>query len=122
VFAGEPQRAIEALQANLRLDPFQSASRLAHLGHAYYMLKRYTEAVPPLRECAARLPNYQIVHLWLPRAPNWGGTRRRGSRPRLLRIDSGFTIDRWKCTATYKNPKDAEHMFDGLRKAGLPED
>jgi len=65
VFAGQPSRAIEVLQANLRLDPFQSAGRLAYMGNAYYMLKRYAEAVPPLRECASRLPNLRIGHLWL---------------------------------------------------------
>src|SRR5262245_44508798 len=37
VFAGQPSRAIDVLQANLRLDPFRGAARLAHLGHAYYM-------------------------------------------------------------------------------------
>jgi adenylate cyclase len=38
-----------------------------------------------------------------------------------LRIEPGFTIDRWKCTAVYKDPNDAEHLLGGLRKAGLPE-
>ena len=25
------------------------------------------------------------------------------------------------CTVPYRTPDDAEHLFDGLRKAGLPE-
>jgi len=40
----------------------------------------------------------------------------------VRRIEPGFTIERWNCTAPYKKPKDAEHLFDGLRKAGLPQD
>jgi hypothetical protein len=41
------------ITANLRLDPFQNPSRLEWMGHALYMLKRYAEALPPLRECAS---------------------------------------------------------------------
>jgi hypothetical protein len=52
-FAGEPALAVEVLQANLRLDPFQNATRLGYFGHAFYLLKRYDEAVPPLRESDA---------------------------------------------------------------------
>src|SRR5262249_17246817 len=65
VYVGQAERAIETLKTNLRLDPFLNASRLGHMGHAYYMLKRYLEAVTPLRECASRLPDLRIVHLWL---------------------------------------------------------
>jgi adenylate cyclase len=39
----------------------------------------------------------------------------------VRRIEPGFTIEKWKRTTVYKNPDDAEHLFDGLRKAGLPE-
>ena len=39
----------------------------------------------------------------------------------VLRINPGFTIESWKRLAVYKDPKDAEHLLDGLRKAGLLE-
>jgi hypothetical protein len=39
----------------------------------------------------------------------------------VLRIEPAFTINRWKMTAVYKATADAEHLFEGLRKAGLPE-
>jgi adenylate cyclase len=123
VFAGEPGRAIDVLQANLRLDPFQNASRLGYFGLALYMLKRYPEAVQSLRECAWRLPNFRIGHLWLAAAYAQAGqlVEARGEADQVRRIEPGFTIDRWKRTAAYKNPEDAEHLFDGLRKAGLPQ-
>jgi hypothetical protein len=39
-----------------------------------------------------------------------------------LRINPAFTIARWKrLGAVHKNPEDAEHRAEGLRKAGLPE-
>lgn len=123
MFAGEPGRATDILQANRRLDPFQNASRLGYIGHAHYMLNRYPEAIPPLRECAWRMPNFRIVKLWLAAAYAQAGqlAEARAAADDVRSIEPGFTIDRWKITAVYKNSEDAEHLFDGLRKAGLPD-
>jgi adenylate cyclase len=123
MFAGEPGRATDILEANLRLDPFQNASRLGYIGHAHYMLKRYPEAIPPLRECVWRMPNFRIMKLWLAAAYAQAGqlAEARAAADDVRRIEPGFTIERWKTTAVYKNQEDAEHLFDGLRKAGLPE-
>jgi adenylate cyclase len=124
VYAGEPAKAAEVLQANSRLDPFQHhASHSNFLGHAYYMLKRYAEAVPLLREAAARVPNLRIIPLWLAAAYAQLGqlADARAEAAEVLRIEPAFTIEKWKCTAVYRRPEDAEHLFDGLRKAGLPE-
>jgi adenylate cyclase len=122
MFAGKPGRAMDILEANLRLDPFQNASRLGYIGHAHYMVNRYLEAIPPLRECAWRMPNFRIVHLWSAAAYAQAGqlAEARAAADDVRRIEPGFTIDRWKITAVYKNQEDAEHLFDGLRKAGLP--
>jgi adenylate cyclase len=123
MFAGEPRRAMEILEANLRLDPFQNASRLGYIGHAHYMLKRYPEAIPPLRECVWRMPNFRIAKLWLAAAYAQAGQlmEAQAAAADVRRIEPGFTIDRWKITAAYRNHQDAEHLFDGLRKAGLPQ-
>jgi adenylate cyclase len=45
----------------------------------------------------------------------------RAQAAEVLRINPGFTIESWKRLAVYKDPKDAEHLINGLRKAGLPE-
>jgi adenylate cyclase len=119
--AGEAARAIEVLHANIRLDPFRPI-HLGYLGHAYYMLGRYADAVPPLRECTSRLPNYQIVHLWRAAAHAQMGRSTEAEAAEILRIWPGFAIAKWKPIAVYRNSEDAEHLFDGLRRAGLPED
>jgi adenylate cyclase len=124
VYAGEPAKAIEMLEANSRLDPFQHhVSHYPIIGHAYYMCRRYAEAVPPLREGASRSPNIRIIPLWLAAAYAQLGQLAEAhvEAAEVRRIEPGFTIDKWKCTTVYKNPDDAEHLFDGLRKAGLPE-
>ena len=123
-YAGEPARAIKVLHANMRLDPFQPPIGLGYMGHAYYLLKRYAEAVATLREYAARAPELQIAHLWRAAAHAQSGQLAEASAEaaEVLRINPSFTIEKWKCQDVYKLSRDGEHIFDGLRKAGLPED
>ena len=46
----------------------------------------------------------------------------RAEAAEVLRIHPKFTIDGMqRTTGLFKRPEDAEHMCDGLRKAGLPE-
>ena len=74
-------------------------------------------------QCVLRLPSLQWPHLWLAGAYAQSGQleEARKEAAEVLRINPGFTIERWKPLCVFKAPKDAEHRIDGLRKAGLPE-
>jgi adenylate cyclase len=123
IFAGQPARAIEAMQASMRLEPHRNATRLAYMGSACYMLGRYDEAVSPLRESARQIPDFRITQLWL--AANYAQLDRldeaRAAADEVRRIEPDFAIERWKITAPYKRPEDSARLFDGIRKAGLPD-
>jgi adenylate cyclase len=124
VFAGEHAKAIEVIEGNMRLDPFaRLINSTAWLGMAYYLLRRYGEAVPLLRECVSRLPNLQWPRAMLASAYAQSGQleEARAEAAEVLRINPSFTIETWSRLAVYKDPKDLEHRIDGLRKAGLPE-
>jgi adenylate cyclase len=124
IYTGDPARAINVLETNSRLDPFQQPlNSFGWMGLANYMLKRYSEAVRWFRECTSRLPNKQMSHLWLASTYAQLGQleEARKEAAEVLRINPGFTIESWKRLAVYKDPKDAEHRLDGARKAGLPE-
>jgi adenylate cyclase len=122
-YAGEPARAIEVLEANIRLDPFPWSHAYGSMGLANYMLKRYGEAMRWCRECTSRLPNLQWPHAMLAAAYARSGQleEARAEAAEVLRINPGFTIERYKRLLVHKAPEDAEHRLDGLRKAGLPE-
>jgi adenylate cyclase len=123
--AGAPARAIEVLEASIRLDPFAPPFLSSNfMGQANYMLKRYPEAVRWFRECALRLPNMQMPRLWLASAYAQLGQidEARREAAEVLRINPAFTIEAYKrCLLAYKDPRDVEHRVDGMRKAGLPE-
>src|SRR5258706_1247688 len=123
-YAGEPARAIEVLEATIRLDPFQPLNHSSvFMGQANYMLKRYEDAARLFRECASRQPNSQWSHLWLAATYAQSGQldEARKETAEVLRINPGFTIERYKRILVHKNPKDVQHRLDGVRKAGLPE-
>ena len=62
VVAGEPARAIKALKAHMRLDPFYLPFALWWLGAAYYMLGSYAEAELHLQAAVSRAPNLALGH------------------------------------------------------------
>jgi len=121
VRAGEHTRAIQVIETYMRCDPFYVRGVPGTLGIARYMLKEYSEALPPLREF--RAPNVSQGHIWL--AANLAQLghldEARAEAAEALRIDPMCTIDVQRRLSLYKRPEDAEHLFDGLRKAGLPE-
>ena len=124
VYAGDPARAIEAAERHMRFDPFYAPLAPLWLGVARYMLKQYSEALPLLRECVSRAPNLRAGHGWLAAIYAQLGNieQARAEAAEVLRIEPKYTIEGTQARLSgFKRPEDAEHYFDGLRKAGLPE-
>jgi adenylate cyclase len=108
----------------MRYDPFYVPTVPGVLGNARYFLKEYSEALPLLREFASRAQNVSLGHIWL--AANLAQLGRldeaRAEAAEVLRIDPKYTIDgTQRRSSLFKRSEDAAHLFDGLRKAGLPE-
>ena len=122
-YAGQADRAIKEIATTKRLDPFHPPSLLGFLGHAHYALKRYSEALPPLREFASRAPNHRGAHGWL--AATYGQLgqleQARAHAAEVLRLEPDCSLSRYGRLIVYRNPDDADHLLDGLRKAGLPD-
>ena len=124
VYAGDSARAIEAVERHMRLDPFYMPQAHLWLGFAHYMLKQYSQALPPLREYVSRAPNFRGGHACLAATYAQLGKleEARAEAAEVLRIEPNWTIEGTQARlSTFKLPEDAEHFFDGLRKAGLPE-
>jgi tetratricopeptide (TPR) repeat protein len=96
----------------------------AFLGLAYYLRKEHAEALKPLRESVARAANFRAMHLWLAAAHAQLGqkTEACAAAAEAMRVDPTYTIEGTsRVLMPFKYPEHAEHFFDGLRKAGLPE-
>ena len=122
--AGQSARAIEAVERHMRSDPFYVPLAPGWLGYAHYMLKQYSQALPLLRECASRAPNMRSSHVWLAITYAQLGNieQARAEAAEVLRTEPKWTIEgTWARMSCLKRTEDAEHILDGLRKAGLPE-
>jgi adenylate cyclase len=123
IIAGDSSRALLAAQAYKRTDPFYPPNAALWLGAANYLLGRYSEALPHLREVVARAPRYSIGHIWC--AANyaqldWLDEARREAAE-AIRILPHLTMElATRLAAICRYQKDSEHYLDGLRKAGLP--
>jgi adenylate cyclase len=108
----------------MRLDPFYIPMVCGWLGLAYFMQRRYEDAIAPLRELVSRAPNFRSGHIWLAASLAQMGLleQAREQAAEVLRVDPSYTINTTgRRLAVFKNPSDAEHFIEGLRKAGLPE-
>jgi adenylate cyclase len=121
--SGHPARAAQVVETHMRYDPFYAPAAPGVLGLARYMLKQYSETLPPMRECTSRAPNFRSGHVWL--AANLAQLGRldeaRAEAAEVLRIEPKYTIDGTERRLFLHKAENAEHLFDGLRKAGLPE-
>lgn len=127
VSAGQYERAINVGEAHLRVDPFTLPVARGWFGLAYYMLRRYAEAIVSLREFVLQSPNHP-GRIWLVAA--YAQTSRleeaRAEITEVLRrhplIKTG--LESWSCGLRkpfYLLDKDAGHLLEGVRKAWLPE-
>jgi adenylate cyclase len=124
MLAGYSRRAIDVLEACMRLDPLYASITCLVLGMAHYTLKQYAQALPVLRECVSRWPRYRAGHVVLAATYARLGLvqEARAEAAEVLRIQPSYTISGTaKLVAPFKLPEDAKHFCDGLRLAGLPE-
>jgi len=124
VYAGDPERAIRVADALVRLDPFYVPLAAGFRGFANYMLGRYEPAAASLAEAAGRAPKQRHIRQWLTatyaQLGRLAAARKEASA--LLQLEPQFTIKGIATTfSPFRHQRDAEHLFDGLRKAELPD-
>jgi adenylate cyclase len=124
VCAGDPRRAIDVINAYMRLDPLYAPFASGILGFAHYMLKEYAQALSLQRDCVSRSPKMRRGHVMLAAIYAQMGKleEARAAVAEVMRLWHNYTISGTsRPMITFKNPDDDQHYFDGLRKAGLPE-
>ena len=128
VFVGRSEETEAHIQEALRLNP---RDRLAHVwmtfaGVAKTHLGGDEEALSRFRRAVEVNRSFLVTHFYMAAAlANLG--RRLEARAAVeagLALDPNFTLSRWRDTAPSDNPvflAQYERVFEGMRKAGVPE-
>jgi adenylate cyclase len=118
---GRAPESLERMKRIMRNDPFPPAVYSSYLGNAYYLTGQYERALESLRVAAARMPGYRAAFAWLAATSAQLGRldEARAAAAEVLRVHPEFTIS-WFLGQIRLTPRDAEHLTEGLRKAGLP--
>jgi len=121
--AGDSKRAIEVVRAYMRLDPLYVPYASFVLGYAHYMLEQYSHALSLLRDYIGQVPawwgGHALLAATLARMEHLEEARAEAAE--ALRLKPRYSISGFRWLFGFKYPRDEKHLFDGLRKAGLPE-
>jgi len=118
--SGRAEEGVTQIHRAMRLNPFHPPWYWADLSIALYTARRYEEALEACRLMVgfngkpwvrARLA---ACYAWLGRMEE-----ARIEVAEVLRQNPNFHLSGVRLS--YKNPADTAHIFDGMRKAGLPE-
>ena len=118
---GQAERGIEWIQKAMRLDPFHPERFWSHLGRAYFVARRYDEAVKAFQRIS-RADHSHLAFLAACHAQLGDATAAKGAAQEVLQRAPNFSVERFIATQHYKHESDREHHRAALVKAKLPVD
>jgi adenylate cyclase len=116
---GQAEEGIEWIQKAMRLNPYHPETFWSHLGRAYFVARRYGEAVKAFQR-RSRTGQTHCAFLAACYAQLGDAAAAKGATQELLQRAPGFSIERFIATQHYKHESDREHHRAALVKAHLP--
>lgn len=117
---GKAEEGIDWIRKAMRLNPHHPERFWNHLGRAYFVARKYPEAIDAFRHISK--PD-QFHHAFLAAAWTMAGDPAAAElhRKQALALDAKFTVEAYLETLHYKRKDDAEHHREALIRAGLPQ-
>jgi tetratricopeptide (TPR) repeat protein len=116
--SGRPEEGIELARRAIRLDPYVKLAWGA-LAICLYSAKRYEEALAANRKLGHEMSPWLMAREAACLAQLGRLDEARAQAAEVLRSKPGFSVRAEM--PHYKYPADADHLLEGLLKAGLPE-
>jgi TolB-like protein/class 3 adenylate cyclase len=120
-WAGRPEETVRLAKKAMRLNPLFPTEYLWNLGHAYYLLDRFEEAVETLNRARDRSSEYIPVIAYLTASYVELGRMEeaRAQAAQFNRLSTRISIDVWRHRIPYKDKKIADRLISNCRKAGM---
>jgi len=116
---GRPEEGIEWIKKAMRLNPYHPERFWNHLGRAYFVARRYGEAIEAFKRIGT--PDF-THHAFLAAALGQIGSAAEAGRhaEQVLVRKPDFTVKDYLATLHYKRQEDLDHHRSSLLKVGLP--
>ena len=116
---GRPVEGIEWIHRAMRLNPYHPQRYWSHLGRAQYTARLYADAIQSFSKLTA--PDYTHHAFLAASLAQLGNSTAAAAHAReVLQREPAFTAEGFLGNLHYQQHSDAEHLRDGLVKAGLP--
>jgi adenylate cyclase len=103
----------------MRLNPYHPERFWNHLGRAYFVARRYAEAIEAFRHITA--PDYtHFAFLAACQAQLGNEAAAQDQAREVLKREPGFMLETYVTTLHYERESDLAHHRESLLKAGLP--
>ncbi|HXG21020.1 MAG TPA: adenylate/guanylate cyclase domain-containing protein [Methylomirabilota bacterium] len=120
-FSGRPEETPDLVEKAMRLNPHYPTWYLWVLGHAYYLLRRYDEAIATFKKALTRNPDFLPAHGFL--AIIYGETgsleEAKVEGATTIRLSPQFSHHTLQQRMPYKDPAVLERVLHGARRARL---
>jgi adenylate cyclase len=121
--AGRPEEGLDLVKRAMRLDPHFPPNYLIYLGHAYYTMGNYEEAIAAMKRALTGNPDFLHPHRTL--AAIFGELGRKEEAQaevaEVLRINYRASLESQRERIVFYDQTVSERYLKGLRNAGLPE-
>ena len=116
---GQAEQGIEWIQKAMRLNPYHPERFWSHLGRAYFVARRYGEAVKAFQRIS-RPDHIHSAFLAACHAQLGDAVAAKSAAHEVLQRAPDFSIEHFIATQHYKNESDREHHRAALVEAQLP--
>jgi adenylate cyclase len=116
---GRAEEGIEWITKAMRLNPYHPERFWNHLGRAYFVARRYAEAIAAFRHIG-HPDEGQFAFLAACYAQLGNDAAAAIEAQNVLREKPDFSVEKYMTTLHYKEAADREHHRAALLKAGLP--
>ncbi len=117
---GQPEEGIAWIEKAMRLNPYHPERFWNHLGRAYFVARRYPEAVAALQKISAPDDSHYAL-LAAANAQNGDEAAAMAHAAHVLALEPVFSIAHYLEKMHYASDDDRAHHREALLKAGLPE-
>jgi TolB-like protein/Flp pilus assembly protein TadD len=116
---GHPEEGTELIREAMRLNPFHPPWYWEDLAIVLYAARRYEEAIEANLRISAKPRPWTLARLAACCAQLGRMKEARAYAAEALRLKPDLCLS--SADLPYKNSADADHVFEGMRKAGVPE-